>query len=143
MSLTTLVLTKKLPGQEMKDMNTQCENGVVNLRKAMVVLVAVAVCFTMLPGFKGVAQAGKGAAFIGGALVGGVVKGAVDRSERSTKAEESQAYSAQQQRQAAAPAPAAKPSAESRIQQLDKLAAGGYITPEEYKTKKAAILSEM
>ena len=129
----------------MKDMNTQCKNGVVNLRKAMVVLVAVAVCFAMLPGFKGVAQAGKGAAFLGGALVGGVVKGAVDRSERRTRADESQAHSAQQQQRApaAAPAPAAKPSAESRIQQLDKMAAGGYITPAEYKTKKAAILSEM
>jgi hypothetical protein len=28
-----------------------------------------------------------------------------------------------------------------RIQQLDKLAAGGYITPEEYKAKKQSILS--
>ncbi len=128
-------------------MNTQCKNGVINLKKVMVAMMAMAVCFTTLPGFKGEAQAGKGTAFLGGALAGAVVKGAVDRSERSTQAEESQAASAQ--RQAAAPAPAAAPAAaakqspQARIQQLDKMAAGGYITPEEYKTKKAAILSEM
>ena len=127
-------------------MNTQCKNGIVNVKKAMVVLVAMAVCFTTLPGFKGEAQAGsKTGAFIGGALAGAVVKGAVDRSERRTDAEESQAASAQRQAAApaAAPAPAAKQSPQARIQQLDKLAAGGYITPEEYKTKKAAILAEM
>ena len=46
----------------------------------------------------------------------------------------------------AAPAPsaapaAAQPSVEQRIQQLDKLAAGGFISPEEYKAKKQSILS--
>jgi hypothetical protein len=34
-------------------------------------------------------------------------------------------------------------SAEERIKQLDKLAAGGYITPEEYKEKKKKILAGM
>ena len=34
-------------------------------------------------------------------------------------------------------------SPEQRIQQLDKLAAGGYITPDEYKAKKQAILNSM
>jgi len=43
----------------------------------------------------------------------------------------------------AQPAPAAKPSTEDRLKQLDKLAAGGYITPEEYKAKKKAILDSM
>ena len=40
-------------------------------------------------------------------------------------------------------APAAKPSAEDRLKELDKLAAGGYITPEEYKIKKKVILDSM
>jgi hypothetical protein len=44
---------------------------------------------------------------------------------------------------APAPAPAAKPTAQQRIQELDKLAAGGYITPEEYKAKKKAILDSI
>jgi hypothetical protein len=30
-----------------------------------------------------------------------------------------------------------------KLQELDKLAAGGYITPEEYKAKKKAILDSM
>ena len=49
------------------------------------------------------------------------------------------------QRQAQ-PAPQAAPQAQSveqRLAQLDKLAAGGYITPEEYKTKKQQILDSM
>jgi hypothetical protein len=45
--------------------------------------------------------------------------------------------------QQAAPAPSGGGSAEARIQQLDKLAAGGYITPAEYKAKKQAILNSM
>jgi len=40
-------------------------------------------------------------------------------------------------------ASAAKPTVESRLKELDKLAAGGYITPEEYKTKKKAILDSI
>ena len=43
----------------------------------------------------------------------------------------------------AAPAPAAAPTAQSRIDQLNKLAAGGYITPQEYKAKKKSILDGM
>jgi hypothetical protein len=44
---------------------------------------------------------------------------------------------------APAPAPAAKPTVEQRLKELDKLAAGGYITPEEYKAKKKAILDSL
>ena len=86
----------------------------------------------------------KGGAFIGGALAGHVVTGAVNRSERRTQAEEQQAYAQSQpvyQQAAPAPSAAAQPSVEQRIQQLDKLAAGGYISPEEYKAKKQSILS--
>ena len=41
--------------------------------------------------------------------------------------------------EAPAPAPAQK-SAEQRLAELHKLAAGGYITPEEYKSKKQKII---
>jgi hypothetical protein len=45
--------------------------------------------------------------------------------------------------QAPAPARSAQTTTEQKLQELDKLAAGGYITPEEYKTKKKAILDGM
>jgi hypothetical protein len=45
---------------------------------------------------------------------------------------------------APAPQPSApKPSPEQQLQQLDKLAAGGYITPQEYKERRQAILNGM
>ena len=39
--------------------------------------------------------------------------------------------------------PAAPMTAEQKIQQLNTLAAGGYITPQEYKTEKQAILNSI
>ena len=44
---------------------------------------------------------------------------------------------------APAPAPAAHQTPKQKLDQLDKLAAGGYITPAEYKAKKKAILDSM
>ncbi len=82
------------------------------------------------------AHASDAGAFIGGVLAAKVV----GNMERRTDAEEAQAQAATSQ---PAPAPAAKPSPESQMQQLDKLAAGGYITPEEYKAKKKAIVDGM
>lgn len=86
------------------------------------------------------ALASKAGAFIGGVLATKVVS----NMNRQTKAEEQQAYNSSRQ---AAPAPApAAPAAqtpEQRISQLDKLAAGGYITPAEYKAKKKAIVDSM
>jgi hypothetical protein len=126
-------------------MNTITESRVVIMSKVVVVLVAITALFVILPGFTTEAQADKGAAFLGGMVAGRVLTGAAARSERRTQAEEYQAYSQPHAARQAAPvpAPAAKPTAESRIKQLDKLAAGGYITPAEYKTKKKAILDEM
>jgi hypothetical protein len=40
-----------------------------------------------------------------------------------------------------APAQSARPSKERQLQDLDRLAAGGYITPQEYKDRRPAILS--
>ena len=83
------------------------------------------------------AQANKTGAFIGGMLTAKVV----NNMSRRTEAEEQQAANSSQQA-APAPAPAAQ-SPEQRIAQLDKLAAGGYITPDEYKAKKKAIIDGM
>ena len=85
------------------------------------------------------AQANKTGAFIGGMLTAKVV----NNMSRRTEAEEQQAANSSRQ---AAPAPAPAPAAqtpEQRIAQLDKLAAGGYITPAEYKAKKKSILDSM
>ncbi len=76
-----------------------------------------------------------------GAFIGGVfaTKLLTNMSDR-TQAEQAQAAQRQAQPVPAAPAPK---SAEQRIKDLDKLAAGGYITPEEYKSKKKQILDGM
>ena len=86
-------------------------------------------------------HAGNAGAFIGGAVTAKVLS----NMNRQTQAQEQQAYNSSQQA-APAPAPAPAPAAQSpeqRIAQLDKLAAGGYITPEEYKAKKKAIIDGM
>jgi hypothetical protein len=86
------------------------------------------------------ALAGNAGAFIGGMLTTKVIS----NMSRRTEAEEQQAANSSRQAApaAAAPAPAAQ-SPEQRIQQLDKLAAGGYITPAEYKAKKKSIVDGM
>lgn len=87
-----------------------------------------------------------------GAFIGGVMAAKIGQNMRErTRAEQQQAYYAQQQAQAAqqarsapqaAPAPQQQ-SPQQRLDQLDKLAAGGYITPDEYKAKKQQILDSM
>ena len=97
----------------------------------------------------GAAVADDAGAFLGGVLATKVLGNMKDR----TQAEQEQAYyaqqSAQQQQyqqqqpvQQAAPAPAQQ-TTQQRLDELDKLAAGGYITPAEYKQKKQAILDSM
>jgi membrane protease subunit (stomatin/prohibitin family) len=76
-----------------------------------------------------------------GAFIGGVAAARVARNMRArTQAEQQQAQAAQSVAQASS---TSSQSPEARIQQLDKLAAGGYITPAEYKQKKKAILDSM
>ena len=41
------------------------------------------------------------------------------------------------------PAAAPQPTPQQQLNQLDALAAGGYITPEEYKARRQAILNAM
>jgi len=73
-----------------------------------------------------------------GAFIGGVVTAKVlTNMERRTQAEEQQASRPAPQPVHQAPP---KPSKESQLQELDKLASGGYITPDEYKARRKAIL---
>ncbi|MEP4485836.1 MAG: hypothetical protein ABJ013_09430 [Halioglobus sp.] len=87
-------------------------------------------------------QASETGAFVGGILAGKVVHNMRQRTE----AEQQQAYYAQQQAQQpvqqAAPA-ASGQSTEQKLAELDKLAAGGYITPAEYKAKRQAVIDSM
>lgn len=107
---------------------------------------------TIVPGFKTEARAGGGAAFLGGMVAGHLVGGAVRRSRIRTAAAVEAASQPKTQtvyvQQPATvttsqPAPTAEMTPEQKLQQLDKLAAGGYITPEEYKAKKKAILDSL
>lgn len=91
------------------------------------------------------AQASDTGAFVGGMLTSRVLGNMRERTE----AEQQQAYyaqqSAQQQQQPvqqSTPASSTK-STEQKLDELNKLAAGGYITPEEYKAKKQAIIDAM
>ena len=77
-------------------------------------------------------------AFVGGMLASRVMTNMHER----TQAEQVQAYNSQAQTRQQS-APAASQSPEQRIAQLDKLAAGGYITPAEYKAKKQQIINSM
>ncbi len=124
------------------------------IKKLIIVIsITTALTFTAtsIPGFKNEARASHGgAAFLGGMLAGHLVSGAVQRDKEQTAAMNEMAYGQPKsstvyvQQQPAttqsAPAPAAQPSAEERMNQLDKLAANGYITPAEYKAKKQAII---
>jgi hypothetical protein len=130
-------------------MNTKRKNRVLNLNKVLVVMIAITICFPIVPGFNTKARANEGAAFLGGVLAGHVVGGMVRRSRIRTAAAVHEAYGQPRTVQQAAPAPApapapaAKPTVQQRLQELDKLAAGGYITPQEYKAKKKAILDSI
>jgi hypothetical protein len=86
-------------------------------------------------------QAGESGAFIGGMLASRVMTNMHQRTE----AEQQQADAAQQQAyqqqsvQQAAPAQ----TTQQKLAELDKLAAGGYISAAEYKAKKQSIIDRM
>ena len=85
------------------------------------------------------AQAGNAGAFLGGIAVARIGSNMRDRRDY----EEDQAYYSQQQAQAAQSQANSKPTTEEQLAKLQDLAAKGYITPEEYKAKKKAILDAM
>ena len=93
-------------------------------------------------GFPGPAQAGHGGAFVGGMVVGHVVSGAVQRDKDRTAAAEYQAYS-QPQQTASQGTTTSSRSIEQRMDQLDKLAADGYISKSEYQRRKQKILDDV
>jgi hypothetical protein len=78
--------------------------------------------------------------------IAGQVVGQTRRNEKAIEAQQKQqSYSsarAAQPVQQAAPASTTR-STEEKLAELDKLAAGGYITPEEYKAKRKAILDSL
>ena len=123
-----------------------------HFKHGLVPILLAFIIITFAPGLPTEARAGEGAAFLGGMVAGHIVGGAVRRSKIQTAAAVQTANQPKTQTvyvqqpattTSAQPAPAAKPSTEDRLKQLDKLAAGGYITPEEYKAKKKAILDSM
>lgn len=119
---------------------------VVNKNGFAALLVALILCFPIVPGFNTEARANDAGAFVGGMVAAHVLGNAVRRDQVRTAAEVDQANSARQiaaQNQKAQPAAAASQTPQQRIAQLDKLAAGGYITPAEYKAKKKAIVDGM
>jgi len=109
-----------------------------NVKNMMLTAVGVIAFSVTVP-----ALADGAGAFLGGIAVARIGQNVRDRNDY----EEDQAYYAQQQAQAAqqqANAATQQPqTAEEKIAQLDKLAAGGYISKEEYKSRKKAILDSM
>lgn len=88
------------------------------------------------------AQAGGGAAFVGGLIGGHLITGAVQRDKDRTAAAEYQAY-AKPQYTASHGSTTSSRSVEQRLDQLDKLAADGYISKSEYQLRKQKILDSV
>ena len=100
-------------------------------------IIACSACLLMVGTVALPVHADDAGAFIGGVFATKIL----DNMQRRTRAQEVQAYQPTRQ---AAPAYRSPPqSAESRLRELDKLAAGGYITPEEYRAKKQRIIDSM
>ncbi len=95
------------------------------------------------------ALAGDAGAFVGGMIGGHLLTNMANRDERRTRAQEQMASQPRtvyvQQQPAAAPASSGSStqSVEQKLQTLDRLAAGGYITKAEYKRRRQAILDSM
>ena len=121
-------------------------------KSGLVIILVAFIMMVLVPGFKTEARAGAGA-FLGGMVAGHLISGAVQRDKVRTAAAVESASQPKTQtvyvQQAPAattssqPAQAAKPSVEQRIKELDKLAKDGYITPEEYKARKRAIVDSI
>ena len=92
------------------------------------------------------APAGEGGAFVGGLIGGHVLTKAMDNSERRTRAAEQQAAQSRQPQvvyQQAPPSSSGKKSVEQRLEELDSLAAKGYISQSEYKARRQEILDSL
>ena len=93
----------------------------------------------------GQASAGSGGAFVGGMIGGHVLTRAMDNDRRRTEAAERQAYQQQQPQVVYQQAPAGSggKSTEQKLDELDSLAAKGYINESEYKARRQSILDSM
>lgn len=115
---------------------------IVNFDRVIISSCAAALLMGSLT-TSGSAHASDAGAFIGGMVTAKVL----NNMSRRTRAEEVQAYNSSRAAQPAQPvqqAPAAKSqSTEEKLVQLDKLAAGGYITKEEYNAKRKSIIDSM
>jgi hypothetical protein len=141
-------MTTNFGGEPMETIRKHFKFGLIPLIMAFIIT-------TIVPGLRTEARAGSGAAFLGGMLAGHIVGGAIRRSRIRTAAAVQAAnqprtqtvYVQQQpattQHQAAAPPPASKPTVEQRLKELEELAKKGYITPEEYKARKKAIIDSI
>jgi hypothetical protein len=103
-------------------------------KKLMLCVLGVVAIISSIP-----AQAGGAGAFLGGIAVARIGSNMRDRTDY----EEDQAYYAQQQAQAAQSQSNSQKSTEQQLAELQDLAQKGYITPDEYKAKKKAILDSM
>jgi hypothetical protein len=131
-------------------MNTT-EKGSNVLRALPAGLLAAAVCMAGYPPVA--ASHSDSAAYAFGGLLAGHVftdmrfrqQQEARERQQQTQALNAMAYGGGGQRLPAAPvaAAAAPMSPEQKLNQLDKLAAGGYITPAEYKARRKAILDSM
>lgn len=115
------------------------------VKKCLAVVGVVTMTITAIPGVYSVARAGGAGAFFGGMMVGHIVGGAIRRDKERTAATTDMAYGTRTATTTYVQQPAYTPplTAEQRLHQLDKLAAAGYITKEEYRTRRQAILSSM
>ena len=119
-----------------------------NSKFGFVPFLAAFIITAIVPGFKSQVLAGSGAAFLGGMLAGHVVGGFVRRDRMKTAAAVETASQPRTQtvyvkQPTAKSTPATKPTVEQRLKELDKLAKDGYITPEEYKARKKAIVDSL
>ncbi len=111
----------------------------MSVKEKMILGTAAFVLVTAVAGMSTSVLASDAGAFIGGVLATKVVS----NMRAQTEAQQEQAYYAQQAAARPVPAAPAKKSSEQRMAELDKLAAGGYITKEEYARKKQAILDSI
>ena len=114
----------------------------LNVKNMMLIALGVIAFSVTVP-----AMADGAGAFLGGiavARIGQSVRDRNDYEEQQADAAQQQANAASQQANAAQQQANAQPQTPSeKIAELDKLAAGGYISKEEYKSRKKAILDSM
>ena len=111
----------------------------MSIRNKMTLAAVAAVIGTATVGTSLPVYAGDAGAFIGGVFATKLIGNMRDQTE----AQQQQAAAAQYQAARPVQSAPAQKSPQARIAELDKLAAGGYITPAEYKQKKQAIVDSM